>query len=161
MMKRFGPPYLTKGSDGPFVLAMQIAIKAAMMPHEAALNIICDGEFGDMTELGVKCLQSNLGFEGSGVDGCFGPRTRDAFFQKYGIDFNSMPYGIFAGETTWFNGDKNMGVWTGEIAEDPRRPCRCSAPFFLHDEDGIPDQCSGFKEPEQAATSGSTNCGGL
>jgi peptidoglycan hydrolase-like protein with peptidoglycan-binding domain len=120
MQQRAFPPYMGKGSNGPDVLLVQVAIKTAAARHSACQGLIPDGDFGEQTELAVKWLQDDLGFTGDDVDGCFGPNTRRRFAAKYGTNFDAIPFGALQGLTIWFDGTENKGPWEGFMADDPR-----------------------------------------
>ncbi|MES3032013.1 MAG: peptidoglycan-binding domain-containing protein [Patescibacteria group bacterium] len=90
-MKKLFPEFLFQGSKGPAVVVLQLLLLAL---NENS-KIIPDGDFGNETAKGVKKLQSRLGVD---QDGCFGPKTREAFFWRTGIQINAIP--VLDGETT-------------------------------------------------------------
>lgn len=87
------PEFLPIGSQGAGVLIVQLLLKASGYNSK----IIADGDYGDETATGVKKLQEDLGVD---PDGCFGPNTRKAYFEKTGINLNTIPSLIFKRKTT-------------------------------------------------------------
>lgn len=104
------PPYLQLGSSGPAVLVLQLILRCFEIGRH---NIEMDGVFGQMTEWGVKNLQSGLlGFTGTNIDGCFGPTTRGRLNQLYGIDVEALMAKDFEGGTRWtYDGEMQESVW--------------------------------------------------
>lgn len=87
----FPRPYLPPGSKGPAVVVLQLMLKVAGFNSA----IYPDGEFGEQTAFAVRSFQESVGIE---ADGCFGPATRAAFHQHYGINVDTLS-GL-GGETT-------------------------------------------------------------
>mgnify|MGYP003394805260 FL=1 len=61
--------------------------------------IVADGEYGEMTAVGVRELQKRLGFAEAECDGNFGPVTREAFRLTYSLEVNALKADLFVGET--------------------------------------------------------------
>ncbi len=87
----FPQPYLPIGSKGPAVIVLQLMLKALDLNS----GLIADGDYGEMTAGAIRQIQEDAGIE---EDGNFGPDTRKAFLDEYGVDVNAIP--DLSGETS-------------------------------------------------------------
>lgn len=79
------PKYLDEGSRGSAVVAMQ------QMLCSIGINCTITGEHTGDSVLAVQILQRRLKFTGDAADCNFGPATRAALLEKYGINMNAIP----------------------------------------------------------------------
>ena len=105
-MKLF-PPYLNRGSSGAAVTALQL-ILMGMFPGQQFVT----GEYDEQTTLNVIALQTRLGFDGSDIDGNFGPGTRKRLMEKMGIDVDEIDADDIPGATHYHSPDGDA-VWNG------------------------------------------------
>lgn len=96
------PPYLNAGSKGTTVDVFQSILCSIGYNN----GIVRDGEYGPVTTDGVADLQVSFGFEDEDVDGNFGPKTRAALKEHWGINVDAIPYSEkYDRDNIWFGPD--------------------------------------------------------
>ena len=124
MGMKYFPPYLDQGSCGPSVIYLKLLLskrgfRKGLKPHNPKYDMD--------TASCVRSLQRFLGFSGKeDLDGNFGPGTRRAYAEHYGITPEAEVCGILGGKTKWLApGSKKPKAWPPK--EHRRRSLRPSS----------------------------------
>ncbi len=82
------PEFLDRETPEAKAATAALQLMLIVAGYDSNEKLLPDGIFGDVTEQAVRDLQGDLRVV---VDGKFGPETRQAFFDKFGINVDQIP----------------------------------------------------------------------